>query len=365
MRIDVPDRAEIIRRIREAFPAEIPLCLQLGDCVIEVRMNSDVLKAYLEQYFASFVIPDTEADIRITVHEAGPPRLVFDFHQKAPEPGKSKIKEEYADLPDGRIVRKRLTGMQFVFGGNEHLAVGPCLANPNQVINFINNRYIQWKLHQGGFLAHAAGICVHKRGLALAGFSGMGKSTLALSLLNLGADFISNDRLVVVPANPGLYMHGIAKHPRINPGTALNNPNLKDLIDHEHKARYARLSPEELWNLEEKYDAPVEAFFSGSRFVLGAPMNGLLILNWERGDQRPPVFERIDITRRRDLLRAFRKETGLFYQARHADAPVDRDEDEYADLLSRCQVYEVRGGVDFDRAARFGMEFLKTNGALE
>ena len=65
---------------------------------------------------------------------------------KTPDPGKTKIKEEYVDLDDGRIVRKRLTGMLFVFGGGQNVAVGPCGANLNQVINFINNRYIEWLL---------------------------------------------------------------------------------------------------------------------------------------------------------------------------------------------------------------------------
>lgn len=41
-----------------------------------------------------------------------------------PDPGKSKVKEEYADFPDGRLVRKRLTGMVFVFGEGDHLAMG-------------------------------------------------------------------------------------------------------------------------------------------------------------------------------------------------------------------------------------------------
>ena len=64
----------------------------------------------------------------------------------------------------------------------------------------------------------------------MAGFSGAGKSTLALHVMSLGATFVSNDRVMVAetPANDSgaPMMYGVAKHPRINPGTAMNNPDL-------------------------------------------------------------------------------------------------------------------------------------------
>ena len=66
-----------------------------------------------------------------------------------------------------------------------HAAVGPCLANDNQIVNFINNRLIEVRLRAGDLLFHAAGVARNGRGLALAGFSGAGKSTLALAIMRL------------------------------------------------------------------------------------------------------------------------------------------------------------------------------------
>ena len=362
MRINHYSRQGITETLRNAYPADVGLYLKFGDCVVRVRMNRPELKTGLSGYFAAFVVRESDPDIDITVHEAKTPDFSHDFVAKTPDPGKTKVKEAFAELADGRIVRKLLTGMHFIFGDGDNLAVGPCLANVNQVINFINNRYIEWSLHQGGLLGHAAGVAVPNAGLALAGFSGMGKSTLALHMLRFGVDFVSNDRLMIKQTGCGLIMSGVAKHPRINPGTAMNNENLKTLITEEDRSRYAALSKEDLWHLEEKYDAPVETYFPGSRFVLSAPMTGLFILNWQHDNPAPPVFAMVDPNRRRDLLAAFMKDTGLFYHPPKGAEAVDSAEDEYAQLLKSCVVVEVKGGVDFDAAARFGQAFLENSG---
>ena len=53
-------------------------------------------------------------------------------------------------------MRKRLTGMVFLMADGLNLAVGPCLANVNQVVNFVNSRYIEHLLRSGGLLCHAS-----------------------------------------------------------------------------------------------------------------------------------------------------------------------------------------------------------------
>jgi hypothetical protein len=56
------------------------------------------------------------------------------------------------------------------------------------------------------------------------------------------------------------------------------------------------------------------------------------------------------------------KSTGLFYHPPVGSTEVDPTEEEYAALLKQCDVVEIKGGVDFDAVARFGMAFLENRG---
>lgn len=349
--------ADLIDRLTAGADTPHRVFLAMGDCRFRVESNSEALARELTIYFAPFLCSPGRTDIVVTALQGPVPDLGLSFLVKEPDPGKTKIKEEWADVPGGRVVRKRLTGLHFLFGGGRNLAVGDCEANPNQIVNFVNNRFIERKLNDGCLLAHAAGVALCETGMALAGFSGMGKSTLALHLVSKGVTFVSNDRLMVRPGAPCPAMFGVAKHPRINPGTALHNPDLASIITAEDKERFLRMTPEELWNLEHKYDALIDRLFGPDRFILQSPMRYLVLLNWSR-DIEVTRFEEIDVHSRHDLLAAFMKDTGLFFVPEVDYAPTASD---YARALDGCRVFEVSGGVDFDFAAAGCLRLLESS----
>ncbi len=348
-----------IRELLLRNKLEHRLTLKLGECVIEVRLNSKDNAEYLRDYFGEFRTEKSEPNIVVNAIEDEPPAFDYHFIRKLPDPGKTKIKEEYVEFRDGRIVRKRLTGMLFLFNSDQNLAIGPCGENLNQVINFVNNRYIQWLLLRGCLLGHAAGVVHGERGMALAGFSGMGKSTLALHLMSEELRFVSNDRLMIEERDGDLRMHGVPKHPRINPGTAINNEDLKEVIPQHEIDRFERLSNEELWELEHKYDVIVDEVFGKDRFVLDSPMDSLVILNWTRTSE-PVVIRNVDLLCRRDLLSAFIKGTGLFFYPGRRRRDLDFSEERYLEILSNCRVYEITGGVDFARATQACLGIIKS-----
>ena len=341
--------AELAFDLAAGQPTQHRLGLTFGDCKIELRSNTAELVERLRTYFSDFVLNTVEPDLIVSAVEAPDWRPEIKLTPKEPDPGKEKIKEEYADLAGGRLVRKRLTGMVFLMGAGLNLAYGSCLANDNQVVNFINSRYIQWMLERNWLLCHASGVTKGGHGLALAGVSGAGKSTLALHLMGADLDFVSNDRLLIRRGRNGLAMSGVAKLPRINPGTALNNPALKSVVPDQEAEKFTKLPKEELWCLEHKYDVFIDNCFGKDRFRLDSGMDGLVVLSWSLGGGQPLVRQ-VDPAQRPDLLAAFMKAPGLFYLPE--DANTLPGPSQYIEALDGTPVYEIAGGVDFQKAAK-------------
>lgn len=350
-------KKETIQDICESLEAEheTPYALNLlfDDCRIDLLTDSKELCRDLESYFKAFIAKEkTRApNMVVKAFQTAAPKINHEFTVKQPDPGKTKIKEEYIDFPDGRLVRKRLTGMMFLFGGNRNAAVGPCVQNSNQIINFINNRFMEAKLNQGYFLAHAAGVIWEGKGISMAGFSGMGKSTLALHLMSAGGTFVSNDRLLFKKNSGDYKMVGVAKLPRINPGTALSNRHLKNVIPDEEKNEFHKLSNDELWHLEQKYDVFIDECFGPDKFTLNASMDLIVMLNWNRNEKN--IRSRfVDFENRKDLLRAFMKSPGLFYEPEKIIAHDYLSEENYIRQLQDIRVLEISGGVNFDQAVQ-------------
>ncbi|MFO8025905.1 HprK-related kinase B [Thiohalophilus sp.] len=333
------------------------LVIAPGQCLIRIRSNSIILIEKLTHYFSHVVTSDDRADIEVIAIERQMPCLDIEFIDWSREQGKTGRKDSYYDLPGARLVRKVRTGMVFLQSANQRISAGPCLRYKNQVINFINAQYMNWLLQKGWLTCHAAGVVYQGRALGIAGFSGGGKSTLMLQLLeNERISYLTNDRLFLKPDGTTLQATGIPKLPRINPGTIVHNPRLQALIPETERKRLLALPSEQLWQLEDKYDVMIEALYSPECITIRAPLAGFLVLNWQRDSDQHLQVQQIDLARRQDLLAAIMKSPGPFYQYPDGHFYQDQtplDEQSYLDILSDIPVYEANGTTDFDTLARY------------
>jgi HprK-related kinase B len=363
---------------RQYAPRE-QLRLELDGCSIQVRSNSAPLLDALRDYFGDLAQsaswPDrgpaatsaASAEVVLQAIEAAPCDFGFVFRAWPREAGKPEQKEQFCDLKDGRVVLKVRTRLQFLIGRQELLAVGPCLANSNQIINFINSQCISRRLHEGWSLCHAAGVAQPgprgARGIGIAARAGAGKSTLALHLMSSGLSFVSNDRLLIKDTGRGPALVGIPKMPRVNPGTLLNNPDLRGILSDERQRQLAPLSREQIWNLEEKYDVLVDRIYGKGRIVYRADLAGLMILNWNwHGASVPTRFEAVDLAARPDLLELIMKSPGVFHRdhaGRRAVETARPDPAAYLDATRRTPVWEATGRPEFELGVSFCRRLLE------
>ena len=332
------------------------LYLALGECTLCVRSNSAEHIDQLKRYFSHVAGPARDPDIEIVAIEREEPDLGVEFVDWKREPGKTGRKDSYYDFDRGRLVRKVRTGMVFLQSESQRVAAGPCIRYDNQVINFINAQYMNWLQNRGWLICHAAGLVENGRTLGIAGFSGGGKSTLMLHMMeNPEISYLTNDRLFIRAETTGVEAAGIPKLPRVNPGTIVHNPRLQSLIPAQQRAELLALPKEQLWELEDKYDVLIDQVYGPDRFTVEKPLGAFLVLNWKRDSDEPLKLQQVDLAERRDLLTvAIMKSPGPFYQfadGRFFDDDMPLNEQAYLDTLADIPVYEVSGGIDFEAMA--------------
>jgi HprK-related kinase B len=373
--------------IGDQQPSGEALYLNSGGGLLRIRSNAPALLSYLRDYFAPLLCPPQSGAIEVLAieRETLPPELGLElgleFLPWQREVGKTGGKDSYIDLPQARLLRKVRTGMVFLQAQGLRIAAGPCLTNANQLVNFINTQLMNRLQQQGWLICHAAALVYQGRALALAGYSGGGKSTLMLHLLEQpGCRFLSNDRLFLRdassdassdsstdssanPAGAPVQAQGVPKLPRINPGTLLGNPRLHPLASAAQLRQWRELPADRLWTLEEKYDVPLTQLYGPDCMASyqASPLAAFIVLGWSRDSSEPTRLQRVELEQRSDLLCAIMKSPGPFYQdasGQFLAGPLTPHAEAYRHCLSQVPLYEALGRVDFHALIPHCLEVL-------
>jgi len=331
---------------------EKKLTLSFSEYSIQIQSNDVRIINDMRDYFGDFVSDNSancDSNIYIFQSELKTPEL--EFSDWVRDPGKQGRKDAFYDAEDGRFCWKVRTGMNYVLCDDYRIAYGSVLENFSQAINFTLNQHMEWLMNHGSVICHAAAVAHQGTGIALSAFSGGGKSTTALFLMNQGLDFVSNDRLFLKNSGNEVRMYGIAKQPRINPGTILNNPTLRPILPQQRINELQNMPKQDLWNLEEKYDAMIDSLYGKGRYQLETKIHAHVILNWKHDSNEDTKITPVNIHQRDDLLNAIVKSPGPFYIDKNGQGwpnSSDIDRQPYLEVLSEIDVYEVSGKIDFE-----------------
>lgn len=324
---------------------------KFNNTVFKVSSNSGLLLKELNNYFKEWLVNPTENFIHLFADHN--PDLGFDFpFENYQETGKKRIKEQYYDEGRIRLVKKTKTGVHFGIEGNNCFAFGNLEKYPNQLINFMNAVFMEKNLDDQSLLFHAAGVAKDGKGLVIAAKSGKGKSTTALKILNQGLDFISNDRVIISNSGAGFDMIGVPKHPRVNPGTLLNNEKVKHIL--HQPQRFEEMSQQEIWDFEEKYDVLVDEVYGKGKFKLKSKSMGLLIIDW--GDSEAELeLNELELNKRPDLLPAIMKTPSLMTPMAFGKFK-NKSEKDYLNFLNGFPVFILEGKIDTEKGLKLIQE---------
>jgi HprK-related kinase B len=326
------------------------IALRFGTATVAVESEDAAILGRLKRYFGSFAEDLSDSH--------GPRTVVRVIEEEASEPEEGLIpwsekgKESFLDLPSGRLVRKTRTGVSISIQEDSWSSVwtmrGPVSHNFSQLVNMVGNAYGLHLMDLGGSMIHASAVCdAAGRTIAVMGQSGMGKSSVAVRLMEQGFDYISNDRVILEPylTEERVEAHGLPKLPRVNPGTLLDGDKTRFILDPASQNRYSALPREELWKVEEKYDIEVEKVL-GRRWVLSGDLRVALVLNWRHGGDGLRL-QRLTPSQALTELKLVAKTFGVFDMRL-----VSRTEAALAETARRVPVYRVTGRPDPAQLAR-------------
>ena len=367
LELDAPDR-QSLASLKASCTAHLLLPFQ--ELTLQIWADNPRITECLKRYYSGLT-----AD---TPTENQPVQTVFLIDQKANTQGinwtpvkrnKSTsplgLKEAYWDTAEGRWIHKVRTGMVFLQTLEAPLAMGELSRHFSQVVNFINNQFLNVQQRGGYLLGHASAFTVDGEATAITASSGGGKSTLMLKALESpGARFLSNDRILFKPQPEGCATEvlGVAKHPRVNPGTLVSSARLAGLLSAAERERYGQMPTAQLWDVEHKYDVLIPALYGDDKTALSGKLSTLVLLDWSLEATTPTELSRVDIEQTPEALEGLRKGHGPFFQCSDGHFPPEQAPscDVYARQLKGVKVLRLSGEVDFER----GIELLKAEGLL-
>lgn len=347
------------------------LTLIFGALTVRVHSNDSDILSSLNDYYKSYRQGVSGShSIDVFVVECDQVTESVDWQEVPREVGKQGRKEGYLDhfsedgVFEGRWIKKFKTDMIMLQRLESPVVMGPCMANLAQIINFINNQFLNLHLRNGFILGHASGFSVDGLVTAIAAGSGGGKSTLMLRCLEkANRKFVTNDRILMRPSDHGVEAVGVAKLPRVNPGTLLHSERLKPILTPKRQEELLAMSQQDLWVLEEKYDVQIEDEYGPNRVELTGKLTNLVMLDWSLHSTEPTQLQRVNLAQEPDAIEGLRKRPGPFYQD-ESGAFIDLNACEsvatYCDALRQVNVFRLIGAIDFDKA----YELIESLGAV-
>ncbi len=321
------------------------LALSFAGVPIAVKTNDPEIQARLASYFRPWVISGSPPLAEVTLVQGALP-LSGEFIDVQRDGGR-RPKEATREVPGGRLVIKRATGVLIGLWAGGAFAAGDLRTHLNQGINLVNNCYAKVVLRRGHVLLHASAVTRKDRTAVLAGPPGAGKSTSALHLVEAGFRCLSNDRVLARPLPDMVEALGYPKQPRVNPGTLLGHPRLTTLLDPADRAALSALPVRELWDLERKSDVDLDRIYGDGTVELRGRMEALVLLKWRRDGQGLDV-RRLSVDEALAALPLVYKNLGAFDLDRTPGAGLtDAERACYRELFGRVAVAEVTGRVDF------------------
>ncbi len=335
------------------IPAEIveaateELNLRFGPVGICIRCNDPAVIGEIRRYHAAHVVEEKSTANGRVVYLYQHPGFRSDYQMRdfsRIAQGK-KVKEEFIDIFEGRLVRKKKYEIEMYFDGMNNIMVGDLKDNVHQIALFLNVVYARTFLAGGGYMLLNAAAIAH--GDSIIALTGGPSPSVLLAFLDQGFKLTTFDRLMV--RNTGDRNHALGYHlqPRIHPGSALAMPRIADTLSAENAMRYGQLSPAELWSLNEVVPVDVSRIYGSDIWRTEGDLKAVCMLEWEPESRYKTRTEPMDTDEMLSQVSVYYKDLGVFDLNNTRGERLPRpDMDHLSRVFEGVKRLRVRGRLD-------------------
>jgi HprK-related kinase B len=320
------------------------LGLRIAGRNVLLSIDNASLLEEMHQYFLPFVTSDITTGDESTINVYGINAQPY-FNSAAsvdiPRGNGRPSKAEAYEQNGVRIIRKKRNGVVQYIHRDMFCVVGDLVSYSDELIKAVCLALGRSFWREGYITVHGSAVAKNNVAIVFAGTSSGGKSTLALNLVDRGYDFVSNDRVMVGRSSGYPRALGVPKWPRVNPGTLLSIPRLRQtLVTPEKEARYLKMKPKELWDLEEKHDVRVDWIYGTDRLDLDCLLRTIYILCWKNNGE--PMRQQVVSAEEGGRLLS----PTIKYEAQYPALPPVPSASALAAQLRNIRIIKITGGFD-------------------
>ncbi len=355
---------ELLSRLLKNPPTDIKedelyrLRLNFNHFGLDFLTNNQDLYELVKAYHAAFLVTEAQNPANSTVYAIHAPGLrshhmMRDFSRV--ERGQ-KIKEEFADIYEGRLVRKKRTGVEMFFDGHNHLIYGSLSDNLHQVNNFINVVYSRHYLVQKGYLlwnTAAFGSGFDSDGVvAFAGLDGSSLSSAMMRFMERGYGFCTFDRLMIKAEGDQVNVLGYPTLPAVNAAMLLGNPNLSQMLSAKEIEKLESIPKAQLMNSTQRYYVDIARLFGKQKYRIRGCLKALYLIKWTTDRSQQSRIRELKPQETMKELSMYYKDLGVFdLNNTRGERLVAPNWMQLRRIFDHIRMFSIEGLVSFDEFA--------------
>ncbi len=331
------------------------LRLRFRNVILEIRSNDRLLIDRVREYHRCYVEEDdASGEAFQVVHLLHIPGFRSSYEMRDFVRSKSgrKIKEEFIDLFEGRLVRKKKYGIEAYIDGVNHIMVGDIRENIHQVALFLNVVFARMYLAGRGYLLlNVAAISDGDNVISLASMPNTGTSgTILFDLIERKFKLTAFDRLMVRSRDDLVQAIGYPLHPRVHPGSVLHHDRIMSSLSIGKQTRYRQLGPSELWALDESVQVDVDRIYGEHSTQLFGTLESLYILEWEPESRFVTSFDELSTDELLKMAPVYYKDLGVFdLNNTRGERVVSPDLGHLNQIFNNIRKVRVRGRMNIEK----------------